>query len=178
MQDLAECILGTLPPLDAAGFRLVLQRNHPFTTTIFEAKAVVHGGKVVYMARRPHGSLKPFPYRVPKDDPVPPKRDWETLVATSPVQLKFIIRQTFNDFPYANAVLLPPFVVTDDKEYGTVVPLANYSKYEVGGGDTSPHVQPSVRKSNAGKERVLDEAIAALAILKGPKSSELFSWDM
>jgi hypothetical protein len=172
MQDLAESVIENLAPTKPAGYRLVVQTSvKGSATTIFEAKAVAYGGKLLYLARRPRAKLLAlYPYKNVRDYVVPPKSDWDTLMATSPLQLKFIIRETLepNAFSNASAMLFPPFVLSDDdRKFATHLPCEfnNYNIYEVGGGYGSDR-----------NEQVLDEAIAALGILTGPVSGP-FSWE-
>ena len=168
MQDLAESVIENLPPAEPAGYRLVVWMFlEGSAVTILEAKAVSCCGKLAYLVRRPHGKLDGYnPYNIKKHERIPPKRDWDTFMATSPLQLKFILRETLNDNdPDTNAVLFPPFVRSDDRQFGTDVPVSSYSSHDIGGGDGS-----------GWQERVLDEAIAALGILKGPVSGP-FSWE-
>ena len=167
MCDLAEAILANLPPLEAVGYRLLVQRMGSGFPTIWEAKAVTAGDRLVYLARRPRGADDRHAKRYARDAPVPPKSEWETLLATNALALKYLLRELLQDFFFADVfvLLMPPCSTSDDRAQGVEVPIESYCPGSVGGGDGSVWT-----------ERALDEAIAALGVLRGPASGP-FSWE-
>jgi hypothetical protein len=165
MHDVAEAILANLPPLEPVGYRLIIQRTEAGFPTIFEAKAVAAGDRLVYLAHHPHGASNHHTWRA-RDAPVPPKSEWETLMATTASALKYMMRELLQDVSQNVFVLLmPPHAASDDRLHGREVPVEKYGGYAVGGGDGTDF-----------SERALDEAISALGILRGPVSGP-FSWE-
>ena len=165
MHDLADAILANLPSLEPVGYRLVIQRSSPGFPTVFEAKAAATGDRLVYLARHPHGASNRHAWRA-HDAPIPPKSEWETLLATTTSALKFMMREVLQDVSQNVFVLLmPPHAVSDDRLQGREVPVEAYGRYAVGGGDGTDF-----------SERAMDEAIAALGVLRGLASGP-FSWE-
>ena len=165
MCDLAEAILANLPPLEAVGYRLLVQRMGPGFPTIWEAKAVTTGDRLVYLARRPRGAADRHAKRYAHDTPVPPKSEWETLLATNALALKYLLRELLQEVHDVFVLLMPPCSTSDGRAQGIEVPIESYNPSGVGGGDGSVWT-----------ERALDEAIAALGVLRGPASGP-FSWE-
>ena len=165
MRDLADAILANMP----VGYRLLIQRVGPGFPAIFEAKTVAAGDRIVYLARHPHGASnchaavtlgKPTTHTF-RQSPSG-RRGWRPAHRRSSTYCArccktSLITCSFSSCPHRPRPTIGCTPRTRCADQGLWRLL-----YAVGGSDGTNFY-----------ERALDEAIAALGILRGPVSGPL-----
>ena len=156
MLDLAESVLAQLPGAEPLGYRLVIERNWPAVETVFEAVAVTAFGTTVYKAR------------ACLDKPLLPVSEWKNVVARDDRALKMLFRLTMRRLSAdtLDVRLLPPDAGCS---LGETLHFGHYHCWDIGG------FTESNCPTAAHAERVLDDAVAALGLLKGPRYGP-FAW--